>query len=150
MRAHGLGSYRHFADAALLAAALAVGCGSSTSGGAMPGPGSADAATPSDGNGTSNAGPLALITDPFGFATQYLDPQSGQTKVVTGGASAPTTNIYVVHNRKELLDALSNVNSPTFASDALAAKKEPKIIYIVGTIRGNELPDGSLADANTY
>jgi pectate lyase len=93
---------------------------------------------------------IAVNTVPFGFATQYVDPVSGATINVTGGTGAPASNVYVAHNRKELLDALLNVNSPSYATDALAAKKEPKIIYVVGTIRGNDLGDGTLADATTY
>jgi len=148
MRALGLGSC--LVERSILFAAFLAGCGNS-SGGATPGTGEpTDAASPADANGSGNGAPIALISDPFGFATQYVDPASGQMKNVTGGAGAAATNTYVVHNRKELLDALANVNSPTYATDTLAAKNEPKIIYVAGTIRGNELADGSLADANTY
>lgn len=51
-------------------------------------------------------------------------------------------------------DALSNVRSPNYlAGDAaaeLAAKLEPKIIYWVGTIRGDDLGNGTYADATYY
>jgi pectate lyase len=93
---------------------------------------------------------LVVNAEPFGWATQYVDPASGETKIVGGGAGAPASNVYVVHNRRELLDALGNISSPSYATDPLTAKKEPKLIYVVGTIRGNELADGTLADANTY
>jgi pectate lyase len=132
---------------------LSGGCGSSASP-AMPPPTGGD--NPADGGHASDTGAggdvevIAAVMVPFGFATQYVDPATGGTVVVSGGDGAPATNVYVVHNRKELLDALLNVNSPTYAADVLAAKKEPKVIYVAGTIRGNDLGDGTLADATTY
>ena len=86
----------------------------------------------------------------MGFATQYTDPTSGQILVVSGGAGAPATNIYVVTNRKQLRSALLNANSPTYATAPASAQNEPKIIYLSGTILGNQLDDGTLADASTY
>ena len=100
--------------------------------------------TPTDAGATDGA------PGPMGFATQYADPATGQIIVVSGGAGAPSTNIYVVTNRKELKSALLNVNSPTYAQSPMTAQNEPKIIYIAGTIIGNQLDDGTLADATTY
>jgi pectate lyase len=122
--------------------ALAAGCGG----------GNAATTTPVGGvdAGTAEVETIAVVTGPAGFATQYVDPASGETKVVSGGAGAPPSNIYVVTNRQQLKDALLNVNSPTYATDPKSAQNEPKIIYISGTIRGNELADGTLATADTY
>lgn len=68
----------------------------------------------------------------------------------TGGASAPASNIYVVRNYAELKAALRNEKSPTFATDPTAAKSEPKIIYMVGTIYGTDLGNGKFADEAYY
>lgn len=68
----------------------------------------------------------------------------------TGGAGAPASNIYVVRNWAELNAALANANSPTYATDPAAAKREPKIIRIVGTIYGTDLGNGRLADEAYY
>lgn len=86
----------------------------------------------------------------MGFATQYADPTTGQILVVSGGAGAPGSNIYLVTNRKELKNALLNAGSPTYATDPRTAQNEPKIIYVKGSILGNQLDDGTLADATTY
>src|SRR5262252_7687515 len=111
MRTLGLGSC--LVEGSLLFAAFLAGCGNS-SGGATPGTEErADAATSADANGSGNGVPIASISDPFGFATQYVDPATGEMKNVTGGAGATATSTYVVHNRKELQGALANVNSPT-------------------------------------
>ncbi len=91
-----------------------------------------------------------MPTEVFGFATQYVDPESGAPFVLTGGDGAPESNVYVVTNRVELRAALKNENSPTFATDATAALQEPKMIYVVGTIYGNELEQGGFADAAYY
>lgn len=68
----------------------------------------------------------------------------------TGGAGASASNIYVVKNRAELNAALANVNSPAYATNPAAAKLEPKIIYIAGSIYGTDLGDGRLADEAYY
>ena len=47
---------------------------------------------------------------------------TGQIQVVSGGAGAPASNVYVVTNRKQLLAALLNSNSPTFATNPMAAQ----------------------------
>ncbi|HEY3595486.1 MAG TPA: hypothetical protein VGL13_16475 [Polyangiaceae bacterium] len=150
MRAYALFSPRLYLAAGLLAALPACGSNSSSGGGSGQPQPEGGTATDSGGGAAADVEVIAVSTTPFGFATQYADPTTGATMVVTGGAGAATTNIYVVHNRKELLDALLNVNSPTYATDMLAAKNEPKIIYLVGTIRGNDLGDGTFSDATTY
>ena len=96
---------------------------------------------------------LPVKTVPFGWAAQYKDVD-GLAAATTGGEGARAESIYVVSSRQELKDALSNVRSPNYiAGDAtaeLAAKLEPKIIYWVGTIRGDDLGNGSYADATYY
>ncbi|MEI8631271.1 hypothetical protein P4S72_05610 [Vibrio sp. PP-XX7] len=96
---------------------------------------------------------LAVKNTPFGWVTQYQDPQ-GNTHRITGGEGATEESIYVVSNRQELKDALNNINSSLYIagdSDAeLKAKLAPKIIYWQGTIHGDELADGSYADVNYY
>jgi pectate lyase len=99
---------------------------------------------------TPDAEVIAVVSDPSGFATQYMDPDGGATTVVTGGADAPATNVYVVTNRQQLLNALLNTQSPTYATDPMTAQNEPKIIYVSGAILGNQLADGTLATADTY
>ncbi|GGX89693.1 hypothetical protein GCM10007386_20690 [Pseudoduganella dura] len=68
----------------------------------------------------------------------------------TGGAGAPASNIYVVRNWAELNAALANANSPTYAGNPAAARREPKIIRVVGTIYGTDLGNGKLADEAYY
>jgi len=102
-----------------------------------------------DGGGADGA-TLAVSDGPTGFATQYMDPTTGQIQVVSGGTGAPASNIYVVTNRKQLLAALLNSNSPNFATNPMAAQNEPKIIYVSGSILGNQLDDGTLATTDTY
>ena len=70
MRKLGFGSC--WIEGCMLAAGFLVGCGNGSGG---PAPGNqepVDAATPADATGSGNGGPLALIGDPFGFATQIL------------------------------------------------------------------------------
>jgi pectate lyase len=111
---------------------------------------------PADGSGASSAtqgeqtAALTVLTEPFGFATHYLEPQTGEAFTVVGGADAPASNVYVVHDRLELRAALENSASGTFASDPAAARLEPKLIYVVGTIHGDELATGGFADASYY
>ncbi|MCW2477674.1 polysaccharide lyase family 1 protein [Candidatus Symbiopectobacterium sp. NZEC135] len=96
---------------------------------------------------------LPVKTAPFGWTAQYKDVD-GTAAATTGGEGARAESIYVVSSRQELKDALSNVRSPNYlAGDAaaeLAAKLEPKIIYWVGTIRGDDLGNGTYADATYY
>jgi pectate lyase len=80
-------------------------------------------------------------------------PVSGwasQGEGTTGGAGAPASNIYLVRNWAELKAALANRNSPTYATNPAAAKLEPKIIQIAGTIYGTDIGNGRLADEAYY
>ena len=151
-----LGFSRCFQRASLVVTALAAAsCSHSSSKGndasvladASTGSGGSDGST--DGGGT-DADMLAVVDGPSGFATQYMDPTTGQIQVVSGGTGAPPSNVYVVTNRKELLAALLNSNSPTFATDPMTAQNEAKIIYVSGSILGNQLDDGTLATTDTY
>ena len=132
---------------------VAVGCGKTSSPGHDAAAGD-DSSSPDDSSApdgaAGDADQTAVVDQPMGFATQYTDPTSGQILVVSGGAGAPATNIYVVTNRKQLRSALLNANSPTYATAPASAQNEPKIIYLSGTILGNQLDDGTLADASTY
>lgn len=96
---------------------------------------------------------LSVKTAPFGWVTQYQDG-NGISSATTGGEGASAESIYVVSSRQALKDALNNVRSPTYiAGDTaaeLAAKLEPKMIYWVGTIRGDDLGNGQYADAEYY
>jgi pectate lyase len=134
------------ATAAVLASA---GCFHSASNGNDASAKGGAAGGNSDGSG-ADAEMIAVVDGPSGFATQYMDPTTGQIQVVSGGAGAPASNVYVVTNRKQLLAALLNSNSPTFASAPMTALNEPKIIYVSGSILGNQLDDGTLATADTY
>lgn len=69
---------------------------------------------------------------PMGWATA-----NGGTN---GGAGATADSTYVVSNRAELFAALENQGAP----DA------PKVIYVKGTIRGNESVDGKLLGEQDY
>ena len=138
-------------SAAALAAALAIaGCFHSASTGKDASAAIDAPASHIGDGGVADAEMLAVVEGPSGFATQYMDPTTGQLQVVSGGAGAPPSNVYVVTNRKQLLAALLNSNSATFATDPMTALKEPKIIYVSGSILGNQLDDGSLATADTY
>ncbi|GAB3650851.1 pectate lyase [Zhihengliuella somnathii] len=57
-----------------------------------------------------------------------------------GGAEATAESTYVVENRRQLFDALANNG----------ARDEPKIVYISGTIHGNETDDGRLLGEQDY
>lgn len=117
---------------------------------------SASQSLPADGSGANGAthgeqtDTLTVLAEPFGFATQYLDPQSGAAFTPVGGADAPPSNVYVVRDRRELRAALENTASETYAADPKAARLEPKLIYVVGTIHGDELEAGGFADASYY
>ena len=58
----------------------------------------------------------------------------------TGGAGASAESIYTVSNRQQLLDALDNHGQRDAA----------KIIYVSGTIHGNEAADGTLLGEQDY
>jgi pectate lyase len=115
--------------------------------------------------GTGNGAGLANATTAATVQTGIAAPQAtaapvpqaaaasgwaSQGEGTTGGAGAPASNVYVVRNWAELNAALANVNSPTYASNPAAAKKEPKIIQVVGTIYGTDLGNGRLADEAYY
>lgn len=110
-------------------------------GGSSDGGGSGGAASSAASSSASTA-PLEVPADVTGFAAQGAG--------TTGGADAPASNTYVVHNWAELNSALANANSPTYASNPAAAKSEPKIIYIVGSIWGTDLGNGKFADEAYY
>jgi len=93
---------------------------------------------------------LPVLTEVFGFATTYVDAQNATPFKPTGGEGAPASNVYVVHNRAELRSALANEKSASYASNAAAALLEPKLIYVVGTIHGDELAGGGTANAAHY
>ncbi|RLM52812.1 hypothetical protein DVK02_15885, partial [Halobellus sp. Atlit-31R] len=80
-------------------------------------------------------------------------PVSGwasQGEGTTGGAGAPASNIYVVPNWAQLKAALANRNSPTYAANPAAARLEPKVIQLAGTIYGTDIGNGRLADEAYY
>jgi pectate lyase len=110
--------------------------------------GGSDTSTNNDNNSASSSS--------SSVASVKLEVPSGVTgwasqgTGTTGGTGAAASNIYVVHNRAELKAALNNTNSPTYASDAAAAKKEAKIIYVVGSIYGTDLGNGKFADEAYY
>jgi len=79
-----------------------------------------------------------------------LSGWASQGEGTTGGAGAPASNTYVVRNWAQLKAALANRNSPTFATNPNAAKLEPKIIQIAGTIYGTDIGNGRLADEAYY
>lgn len=60
--------------------------------------------------------------------------------VTNGGADAPAANRYVVDDLAELKAALANHGEPT----------APKVIYIRGTIDGNQRPDGRVMGEQDY
>lgn len=91
---------------------------------------------------SSSSSTLPLVMTVSGWASQGAG--------TTGGLYAPASNIYVVHNRAELNNALLNVNSPTYATSPTTAKSEPKIIYVVGSIWGTDLGNGTFADEAYY
>ena len=98
------------------------------------------------GNMTAAAAVVQNAAAPVAAASGWASQGAG----TTGGAGAPASNVYVVRNWAELNKALVNANSPTYASDPAAAKREPKIIQVVGTIFGTDLGNGRLADEAYY
>jgi pectate lyase len=108
-------------------------------------------ATPATPNGPGNAATPATPAMPvMPIQSTEVTGWASQGAGTTGGAGAPDSNIYVVHNWAELNAALANHNSPTYALDPTAAKSEPKIIYVVGTLYGTDLGNGKLADEAYY
>lgn len=100
--------------------------------------------TSSTGNSSSSTAATGTLS--------YSPSVTGWAAVggTTGGAGAPAANVYVVHNRQELLDALANKNSASYATSTTTAAAESKIIYVVGTIYGTDLGDGTFADLAYY
>ena len=113
------------ASALALAAGLAVAApGNTTPAGMAPG----DAATSLTGGGIIRADDAA----PTGWAA--VDG------VTNGGAGAPAENRYEVGTLAELKTALANHGEP----------KAPKIIYVRGTIDGNQTADGRILGEQDY
>jgi pectate lyase len=131
---------------ALAAAMLMQGCGggAGADGGVSP---TVTAANLSVVPAAASAAPAAAALMP---QTTTVSGWASQGEGTTGGADAPITNIYIVHDHAELKAALANVNSPTYATDPKAAKLEPKIIHIAGTIYGTDVGNGKLADEAYY
>jgi len=55
---------------------------------------------------------IAVVDGPSGFATQYMDPTTGQILVVSGGAGAPASNVYVVTTRKQMAGGAPEQQQP--------------------------------------
>jgi pectate lyase len=110
------------------------------------------------GGGNAGKSPTILAANPIVAApaaapsaqANTVSGWASQGERTTGGTGAPASNIYVVHNWAELNAALANVNSPSYAANPAAAKLEPKIIHMTGTIYGTELGNGKLADEAYY
>ena len=66
------------------------------------------------------------------------------------GGAGHTNRFTSSLTRQQLLDALANKQSPTYATDPKAAQNEPKIIYVEWAIFGNQLASGTMATADTY
>lgn len=100
----------------------------------------------------AGAGPtVSLAGSTVSMAEAYpVTGWASQGEGTTGGAGAPASNIYVVRNWAQLKAALANRNSPSFATNPAAAKLEPKIIQIVGTLYGTDIGNGRLADEAYY
>lgn len=128
---------RDFACLAFVISALMTGCGGGTTGNDNGSSGSTSSAATSSAS-TS----LSVSASVTGWASRGNG--------TTGGASAPAANVYVVHNRAELIAALANQNSASYATSTTTAANEPKIIYIVGTIWGTDLGNGKFADEAYY
>lgn len=112
---------------------------------------SSSASSHSSSSSSSSSTPALVVQEaPVGWVNHYINDKTGNQHPISGGEGATAESTYVVTNRKELRDALANVKSPTYASDPAAARLEPKIIYVKGTIYGNQLDDGSFADEDYY
>jgi len=121
-----------------VAALFLQGCGGADSGAGL---GAAANATLA-GATVAVAAPEAQAYPVSGWASQG--------EGTTGGAGAPASNVYVVRDWAQLKAALANRNSPTYATNPTAAKLEPKIIRIVGTLYGTDIGNGRLADEAYY
>ncbi|MDP5239656.1 polysaccharide lyase family 1 protein [Uliginosibacterium sp. 31-16] len=102
------------------------------------------------GGGSSSSEPTPTAPEPTIAVVSEVSGWASQGTGTTGGALAPATNIYKVTNRAELLAALANTSSPTYLTNQTAAKSEPKIIYVSGSIYGTDLGNGSKADLAYY
>ncbi|MEO7579761.1 MAG: pectinesterase family protein [Massilia sp.] len=112
------------------------------------GSGAADGGT-TPGTPTTPTSPT--VTNPVLLSqSTIVSGWAAQGEGTSGGAGAPASNTYVVSNRAELNAALDNVNSPTYATNPSAARLEPKIIYMTGSIYGNDVGNGKLADEAYY
>jgi pectate lyase len=137
---------RRTAFSMVVAALFLQGCGGQADSGSTAGSaGNVTAATVVQG-GKVLSGTSAAVSGPVSLASGWASQGAG----TTGGAGAPASNIYVVRNWAELNAALVNANSPTYATSPAAAKVEPKIIQVVGTIYGTDLGNGKLADEAYY
>jgi pectate lyase len=136
MRSMPTTAHRRTGIGMMVAALCLQGCGG---GGADAGAGAGPNATLAS---TTVAVPEAQAFPLTGWASQG--------EGTTGGAGAPASNIYLVRNWAQLKAALANRNSPTYASNPAAARLEPKIIQIAGTIYGTDIGNGRLADEAYY
>jgi pectate lyase len=91
--------------------------------------------------------PVATPASAIGSHTPVADPHEAASVGwatanggTDGGAGAPAESTYVVSDRAELLAALDNGGAPD----------EPKIVYVEGTIHGNETADGRLLGEQDY
>jgi pectate lyase len=78
----------------------------------------------------------ANATQPRDLGREILEANDGWASLTTGttgGANASANQVYVVHNRKELVTALNNGVYPPPSTPS----NVPKIIYIDGTIDAN-------------
>jgi pectate lyase len=100
----------------------------------------------------AGAGPsVSLASTTVSMSEAYpVTGWASQGEGTTGGAGAPASNIYLVRNWAQLKASLANRNSPTYATNPAAAKLEPKIIQIAGTIYGTDIGNGRLADEAYY
>lgn len=114
--------------AALLGILVAVATAAAT---AVP-------AAAAPGGNSPNAAAASFMANPASTAapTGWASVDGG----TTGGAGAPSSSTYVVHDRAQLLDAFANNGQPD----------SPKVIYIEGTIQGNQAADGALLGEQDY
>lgn len=78
----------------------------------------------------------ANVTQPRDLGREVLEANDGWaslTSGTTGGSTASANQVYVVHNRKELVAALNNGVYPPSNTPS----NVPKIIYVDGTIDAN-------------
>lgn len=133
---------RRLAPALLSLGLLGLGACGGGSGSSSDAPASSSSSSAAGSSSSSSTSNLVALTEVSGWASQGAG--------TTGGAAALASNIYKVSNRLELLNALANTNSPTYASNQTTAKNEAKIIYITGSIYGTDLGNGNKADLAYY